>query len=55
VKYAYQEWPYPADTASPHSQNVERRREHGFAIIRFLKKMPQTINESDGLPNWNGQ
>jgi hypothetical protein len=35
VKYAYQEWPHPADTASPHSQKVERRREHGFIIISF--------------------
>jgi hypothetical protein len=33
VKYAYQEWPYPADTASPHSQKLYRRREHGYTII----------------------
>jgi hypothetical protein len=30
VKYAYQEWPHPADTASLHSQKVERRRQHGL-------------------------
>ncbi len=30
VRYAYQEWPHPADTASPHSQKVERRRQHGY-------------------------
>jgi hypothetical protein len=35
VKYAYQEWPHPADTASPHSQNVERRRKHGYKMINF--------------------
>jgi hypothetical protein len=29
VKYAYQEWPRPVDTASPHSQKVESRKEHG--------------------------
>jgi hypothetical protein len=34
VKYAYQEWPHPADTASPHSQKVERR-EHSLIIISF--------------------
>jgi hypothetical protein len=26
VKYAYQEWPHPADTASPHSQKVVEKR-----------------------------
>ncbi len=30
VRYAYQEWPHPADTASPHSQKVARRRQHGY-------------------------
>ena len=30
VRYAYQEWPHPANTASPHSQKVERRRQHGY-------------------------
>ena len=35
VRYAYQEWPHPADTASPHSQKVERRRQHGYTIISF--------------------
>jgi hypothetical protein len=38
VKYAYQEWPHSADTASPHSQKVERRkrrREHGYTIINL--------------------
>jgi hypothetical protein len=34
VKYAYQEWPHPADTASPESQKVERRQ-HGYTIISF--------------------
>jgi hypothetical protein len=34
-KYAYQEWPHPAHTASPHSQKVERSREHGYTIISF--------------------
>jgi hypothetical protein len=35
VKYAYQEWPHPADTASSHSQKVERRRQHDYTIISF--------------------
>lgn len=35
MKYAYQEWPHPAYTASPHSQKVERKREHGIIIISF--------------------
>jgi hypothetical protein len=36
MKYAYQEWLHPADTASPNSQQVERRRrEHGYAMISF--------------------
>jgi hypothetical protein len=33
--YAYQEWPHPANTASPHSQKVERKSEHGIIIISF--------------------
>jgi hypothetical protein len=28
VKYAYQELPHSEDTASPHSQEEEREREH---------------------------
>jgi hypothetical protein len=36
VRYAYQEWPHPADTASPHSQKVERRRQHGYTIKKPL-------------------
>jgi hypothetical protein len=35
VKYAYQEWPHPADTAYPHSKKVERRRGRGYTIISF--------------------
>jgi hypothetical protein len=35
MKYAYQEWPHPAFTASPHSQKVERKREHGITKISF--------------------
>ena len=30
VVIIHQEWPHPADTASPHSQKVERRRQHGY-------------------------
>jgi hypothetical protein len=26
VKYAYQEWPHTEDAASPHSQQVERKK-----------------------------
>jgi hypothetical protein len=37
VKYAYQEWPHPAYTASPYSQKGEWRGEHGFKIISFKK------------------
>jgi hypothetical protein len=33
VKYAYQEWPPPADTASRNNQNVEMRRDNGFIGI----------------------
>jgi hypothetical protein len=50
VKYAYQEWPHSADTASLHSQKVERR-EHGYTIISFKIG---TI-KPEGLPPWNGQ
>jgi hypothetical protein len=35
VKYAYQEWPHPVDTASPYSQKVGRRREHVYEMINF--------------------
>jgi hypothetical protein len=35
VKYAYQDLQHPVDTASPHSQKVERRREHGYTMIDF--------------------
>jgi hypothetical protein len=37
VKYAYEEWPHSADTASPHSQKVERRREYGYSIINMYQ------------------
>jgi hypothetical protein len=33
VNNAYQEWPHTAETTSPYSQKVERRREHGFIMI----------------------
>jgi hypothetical protein len=42
VKYEYQEWPHPADTASPHSQKVVRRRKHGYTLISF--KIHETNN-----------
>jgi hypothetical protein len=48
-KKAYHEWPHPADTASPHSQKVERRRQHGYTIIIFKNKTPQTINKNENL------
>jgi hypothetical protein len=35
VKYAYQEWPHPVNTDSPHCQKVERRREHDYTMINF--------------------
>jgi hypothetical protein len=45
VKYAYQEWPHPADTASPHSQKVERRRQHGYTIISFKIDITNKVTE----------
>jgi hypothetical protein len=30
VEYAYQELPHPENTTSPHSQEEERKREHGL-------------------------
>jgi hypothetical protein len=30
VKYAYQEWPHPADTASPHSKKVRDEKRAWF-------------------------
>jgi hypothetical protein len=56
VRYAYQEWPHPADTASPYSQKVERRRQHGYTIISF--KIDVTNNESENprgfkFQTWN--
>jgi hypothetical protein len=49
VKYAYQESPNSENTASPSSQTVERKREHGFIRISISNKTPQTINEKEDL------
>jgi hypothetical protein len=36
MKYAYQELPHPTDTASPHSQKVERRSLRVFYMFKDL-------------------
>jgi hypothetical protein len=38
VKYAYYELPHTENTASPPSQNVERKREHGSIKLSILNK-----------------
>jgi hypothetical protein len=35
VKYAYQKWPHQEDTASPHSQQAERKKSMGYKMINF--------------------
>jgi hypothetical protein len=44
VRYAYQEWPHPTDTASPHSQKVERRQ-HGYN--QFQNRRHKQLRERD--------
>jgi hypothetical protein len=49
VKYAYHEWPHPADTASLQSQKVDRRREHSYTIINFKIDATNESENSQGL------
>jgi hypothetical protein len=54
VKFAYQEWPHPKDTASPHSQNVDRKREqHVLYIDQFQSKISIVRNVKGTLFRWS--
>jgi hypothetical protein len=37
---AYQELPSPENTASPHSQKVDRKKDHGF-VTAFVPASPK--------------
>jgi hypothetical protein len=45
VKSAYLEWPHPADTHSPNSQKVERRREQVKNHFRKNKRTDVSLTK----------
>jgi hypothetical protein len=49
IKYAYQELPYPENTAFPRSQKVERKREHMFIRRSISNKTPHKISEKEDI------
>ncbi len=49
MKYAYHEWPHAANTASPHSQEEERKREHGLLNDQFQIRHHTQSSKNENL------